>query len=524
MSTTRVVWLFVIVLTAIRLTLISSVELSPDESYYWMWSERPALSYFSKGPGVAMAIRSSTAIFGDNEFGVRFWSPILAAGTSLLLFYFTRRLFSDTAAFWAVVAINVTPIFNIGTMVMTIDPLSVFFWTAAMVTFWLALERSPAFSWCWPATGALIGLGFLAKYTNAMQLVSVLLVLALAPRLRREFARPGLYTLLGAFAVFTLPPILWNAQHAWITVSHLRARGGLDEAPGIHPTEFLTFIGEHFLVYSPLLFLGIVWALIAYRRRMNQQFKLLFLAWFGLPLIVLYALLSVNKAAAPNWTAPAFISLGVFAASYWRERVASRGPNARWVAAALLLGLLMSAIAVNTDIVRAAGIPLWRSDPSDRLRGWQSAAGAVENIRKDYETKTGEHVFMIADERDRASELSFYMKEKRVEGAGHPPVYIVESQDMVNQFSFWPRYDEFVEAPKNTQAEGEVYTEENGVNLFMGRTALYVQNGARLEPPRNIRSAFDTCERIATVEVSRYGEPVRKLHVFACHKYRTLPL
>ena len=127
MSTTRAVWLFLVVLTGIRLALLNSTELAPDEAYYWMWSERPALSYFSKGPGIAMAIRSSTAVFGANEFGVRFWSPLLAAGTSLLLFYFARRLFSEAAGFWAVIALNVTPIFNIGSLVMTIDPLSVFF-------------------------------------------------------------------------------------------------------------------------------------------------------------------------------------------------------------------------------------------------------------------------------------------------------------------------------------------------------------------------------------------------------------
>ena len=46
----------------------------------------------SKGPGIAFAIRASAAVFGANEFGVRFLSPVLAAATSLLLFYFARRL------------------------------------------------------------------------------------------------------------------------------------------------------------------------------------------------------------------------------------------------------------------------------------------------------------------------------------------------------------------------------------------------------------------------------------------------
>ena len=50
-----------------------------------------------------------------------------------------------------------------------------------MSTFWLALERSPNASWFWPLTGLLVGLGFLCKYTNAFELVSIVLVLALVP-------------------------------------------------------------------------------------------------------------------------------------------------------------------------------------------------------------------------------------------------------------------------------------------------------------------------------------------------------
>src|SRR5881396_504005 len=196
---------FIIALTAIRLLMLATTDLEFDEAHYWMWSERLAPAYFSKGPGIAFVMRTSTAVFGANEFGVRFFSPVLAAGTSLLLFYFARRLFSATAGLWAVIALNVTPIFNIGGFLMTIDALSVFFWLAAMFTLWLALEKSPNFSWYWPLTGLLIGLGFLSKYTNAFELVSIFLVLALAPRLRQEFARPGLYLLLGVFALCTVP-------------------------------------------------------------------------------------------------------------------------------------------------------------------------------------------------------------------------------------------------------------------------------------------------------------------------------
>src|SRR5262245_14032916 len=64
---------------------LATTDLEFDEAHYWMWSERLAPAYFSKGPGIAFVMRASTALLGANEFGVRFFSPVLAAGTSLLL-------------------------------------------------------------------------------------------------------------------------------------------------------------------------------------------------------------------------------------------------------------------------------------------------------------------------------------------------------------------------------------------------------------------------------------------------------
>ncbi|MEP7072154.1 MAG: glycosyltransferase family 39 protein, partial [Verrucomicrobiota bacterium] len=389
MKVERGVWLFIIALTAVRLALLGTTDLEFDEAHYWMWSERLAPAYFSKGPGVAFAMRASTALFGPSEFGVRFWSPLLGAGTSLLLFYLGRRLFDDArAGLWAVIGLNATPIFNIGNFVMTIDPLSLFFWVAAMLSFWCALERSPRFSWKWPLTGALIGLGFLCKYTNAFELLSVIAVLTFIPRLRVEFRRPGFYLLLLIALACAYPPWQWNRAHAWATLGHLRSRGGIDEGFGIHPTELLSFIGQHFLVYSPLIFAAVAVGVVALWRRAQQQPRRLFLMWFGLPVLAFYFVLSFNKAAAPNWDALAFPSLGLLAVAFWRERMeGSRG----WrfaAAGALALGLLMTIPALDSDILHSLGIPIGRSDPSDRLRGWKSATGALEQLRSEVESKT----------------------------------------------------------------------------------------------------------------------------------------
>jgi hypothetical protein len=520
-------WLFAFLaaLTALRLGYISKLELSPDESYYFLWSQRLDLAYFSKGPAVALAIKLGTTLFGDNEFGVRFLAPLLALGTSLCMFTLARRIYDESIAIWTVVAMNMIPIFNVGSLLMTIDPLSIFFWTAGLLAFWLALERGPGFSFYWPLTGLMIGLGFLSKYTNAMQLLGVVLVLALSSRFRRELIRPGFWSLVLVAVLCTLPPIIWNSRHSWITLAHLSERGGLNSAFSLHPEEVLVFAGLHAGVYSPLIFIGMMMALWWAWPRARHQFNPRFLLCFTLPLLVMYCVLALKKAGEPNWTAPAFISLGILSAALWHEAAQANRTNARYAITALALGLVMSIAILNFDLIRAAGIPLpYRADPSARLRGWRMVGQAVDQFRLEFERTLGNRAFLIANSYGTAASIAFYLSDKRVEGPGHPAVYMPESQDIQNQFSLWPRYDQFVAAPPDQPPKEEYFTEQKGVNPFIGRSALYITTSGDETAPSNLENAFERVEMIALLKFTRHGLPLREIRIFACQNYRSLPL
>ena len=54
----------------------------------------------------------------------------------------------------------------------------------------------------------------------------------------------------------------------------------------------------------------------------------------------------------------------------------------------------MSAVTLNTDIVRALGIPwAYAPDPSNRLRGWQEGATTIQQFRREFEQQTGKSGF-----------------------------------------------------------------------------------------------------------------------------------
>jgi hypothetical protein len=520
MNPRRLIFFFLGALTALRLVLIGQFELFPDEAYYFMWSERMDWSFFSKGPGVAATIWLSTHLFGVSEFGVRFFSPVLGLGTSLVMWSLARRLYDESVAAWVVLTMNVLPIFNAGSLVMTIDPLSIFFWAAALFTLWRALENPPRFSIWWPASGLLIGLGFLAKYTNAMQLLSLTLLLALTPKYRGELKRPGFYSMLGVFLLCCTPVVIWNAQHEWVTIEHLTARGGLKKPFSLNFAELGKFLLVHFGVYSPLVFAAMACGAVWGWSKARHSFRARFLLAFSLPLFALYFWLSLKQAGEANWTAPASISLCLLSVALWHERADSSRALQRFALGALAIGAAMSFLVLNSDPLRALGLPWpYEKDPSKRMRGWRTAATEIERVRAEIETKLGQPVFLIANEHEVAASLAFYFRDKRAEGPGHPPIYIPAQPYFEDQFSFWPRYDELIDLPPGYQREDTIFTEEQGYNPFKGRSAIYITDRAEERVPTSLRDGFERTEALTCIEQKRRGRSLRQLRVFVCTNY-----
>ena len=154
--------IFLLVTTVSRLFQIGSMELAPDEAYYWDWSRRLALGYYDQGPMIAYVIRLTTALFGVNEFGVRFGVVMASAGTLLCTYSLARRLFSPLTGFLTVVVLALSPLMEVGSIVATYDPLLVFFWSLAIVWLERALfaEKRPEQDRAWIFAGIATGLGF----------------------------------------------------------------------------------------------------------------------------------------------------------------------------------------------------------------------------------------------------------------------------------------------------------------------------------------------------------------------------
>jgi hypothetical protein len=407
-------------LTVFRLVYITYPDVLPDEAYYWLWSKHLDASYYSKGPAIAYTIAFGTAVFGDGPFGLRWMAVMLAAGTGWQLFVLTRRLYDSRTAFWAVMTASAVPLFAVGSVLMTIDPLSVFFWTWSANLFLDALKGGRW--WQWALVGFGIGSGFLAKFINAMELVAFLLYLAWVPQARGPSMWRGVLWMVGVFAVCTLPVIVWNASHGWPTGAELAKHAA---AVGAVPwREFASFVQMQALVISPVLFVLILVALAAVgaRRLKSPSEKFLLTLWA--PVFLFYAALAWKEAGEANWPVTSYVGAIPLAAAFWLEQARRQAGWLALASAALVLGGIQTAALHETSWL---GLPA-KLDPMRRARGWKSFGREIDAMRKYHHAQV-----LIGDRYQTAALISYYCE-------GRPAAYIVKSPRIDNQFSFWPSY------------------------------------------------------------------------------------
>ncbi len=78
---------------------------------------------------------SAYSVFGVNEFGARFWSALLAVGTTLMTYSIGKRLFDRQVGFWSALVLSTTLMFTVAARAATPDSVLIFFTTLATMIY-----------------------------------------------------------------------------------------------------------------------------------------------------------------------------------------------------------------------------------------------------------------------------------------------------------------------------------------------------------------------------------------------------
>lgn len=307
------------VVTLLRLWYATKLGLLPDETYYWLWSKHLAASYTDKGPVIAWLIAAGTSVFGDTPFGIRWIGVLLNAATGWQIFRLARRLYGDRTALWCLLVAMVIPLFTVGSIIMTIDAPSVLCWAWAANVFWTALETGKVRHWI--GLGVIIGVGFLAKFTNGVQLGCVALFLLWSPPHRKYFFSRQSIAMVIAFGLCSLPIIYWNYQVGWLQAQALHSRSGVESSFHIHPAQLFRFLTEQIGVISPLIAIGIAVAAVGLLVSRYSDTRVQFLLCQFVPLYGIFLFFSLNSAGKPNWPAPALITAMILLVVFWQDLV-----------------------------------------------------------------------------------------------------------------------------------------------------------------------------------------------------------
>ena len=498
------------------------IELSGDEAYQWVWSKHLALSYYSKPPLIAYTQFVGTHLWGDNEFGVRFFSPVISAVLGFLLLRFFAREVNARAGFFLLLVVTATPLLAIGSILMTIDPLSVLFWTAAMIAGWRAVQPdSRTSAWLW--TGLWMGLGFLSKYTELLQWLCWAVFFILWKPARVHLRRPGPYLALLVNAICATPVLIWNQQHGWITVTHV-VEGNAQIGAQWHPTlrYFFNFIFQETALLNPVFFIAMVWAAIAFWRRNRHNPRLVYIFSMGAPVFLSYLLFTFHSGVLPNWIAPSVVPLFCVMAIYWdqRWRLTRSRAISLWLGTGLTVGFCMVALLHDTNLVkRIAGRPLpVKPDPLTRVRAYSGMAKTVGEAR-DKLLAEGKPVFIIGNHYGITSLVTFYLPEAKTNVTVHPLVYAEESDHPVNQYYFWPGYRE------QRKGENAIYMRELSIPpLVHGWVSRWLSGGTnfwRMEPedkpaPASITQQFDSVTDLGLFYIHYQKRVYHIIQLFEC--------
>jgi hypothetical protein len=413
---------------------------------------------------------------------------------------------SDRLALGSTLMFSIVPIFIFGGIFMTIDAPLMFCWSAA--TYFAALAIFDEKVWAWACVGIFAGLGFLSKYAMFLWIPSLWGFVLLDGRSRRRLI-PGAALATIVALLFTIPVIIWNARHDWVSVKHVAHQTGTSGGSISHGNFFeLIFsqLGALDPIIAVMMLAAIAHAIRATPQNEPRVRQLRLLVWIGLPFFLLTVISSFMAKAQANWPAPAYFTLvvlvGYFVAARW-ERLKG------WMYAAIAAGIIATPLARDPSLI----FPFVRAINSHRsekhqinpgpmlskIVGWQllgdSVTSALSTMPRD--------AFILCDDYMQTAETAFYVRgQPRTYCAG--PYYLTDPKRLT-QYDMW-------------KDRALTPTVDGAPNPLLGRDCIYVGKGGDMPP--EIPAAFDRIEKLEPVPVIVRGFKVKTFKLWRCYGFK----
>lgn len=474
----------------LRLLLAAWIPLTPQEAYYWTWSQFPDWSYFDHPPLASYGIAFSTAVAGQTEFAIKLAAVAWSLGWNILWARLAQDMFGDRrVTFWSLAALNLSLLYVLYGVGATPDGPLMFGWIGTIWAVWRA-DRPEDGRW-WYGAGFFAGVALLGKYSGILLLPVVALFLLAVPQRRHWLRRAQPYAAAAIAGLIFSPVIVWNAQHDWVSLAFQSTRR-LNEMGMLKPRFVGLLLATQFLLLTPYLFgmsLAAGWRSardwIVLRTRIEPRILLLLLS-AAVPLLV-FGAASLRTNSKVNWLMPAWWSLVILGTYFSSLKKGGEQRRALGLSSSALLLLAAVIVATIPNLPVPGDLNIWS--------GWRGAAEQVDRAVA-AERATGRRAFVFSPNYKNSSLIWFH----------RPSQERTYAQEIVGrkalQFDFFPRTEEL-----------------KGATGF-----LVVSNQAQSALDLDaVRPLFEGLERIAVLEVGAFGRSTRSIEIWKGVAYRGLP-
>lgn len=481
-------------LLAFRLAYVafSPLQLSPEEAYYWNYSQHPDLSYYDHPPMVAWIIYVFTGIFGHNEFGVRVGAVILSLGLTYLVYLIGKELYDSKTGLYSALLINLGMVFMVYSTGITPDSPLFFFWALSTYVFLKAVRSQP--KGCWLLLGVALGCAYLSKYTAVFLPVSFGLFLLICRSGWKKW-RGFLFSVVISAALFS-PVIIWNfrtnfASFLFQTSNRLNPGGGLS----FSIPEFLRALMMQAIFMSPFIFIAMLFVLVLSSVRLIKKdteyfFEDKFLLTMTLPTVLFFYGVAFFTWVKLNWPTPAYITALILLARYYPDVIRrSKKIGKKFalgyayfaVGFALLMGIIVYIQPIYPEI-------LPELSRANTMYGWKKMSQKAIKIRETMSDP--EKTFPVGHGYQIASELQFY-------GFVDEEVY---SSNVLGEtalaFDFWQNPEK-----------------------MKGRDAVVVAGDFVEFSPDRLREHFEKVQQEEPLKIEIAGVELRTFRYYRCYNY-----
>ena len=464
----------------LKLVFISSTMLIDDESFYWVWSQHPAMGYMH-APGLAFIIRFFSEILGDNAFAVRFSGVFLYFVLAYWAYRMGREWKDERTGLIFATLICLIPFYLILSIIITCDMPMVFF--LFLSTWYYHKAYLVDKKYFYPA-GVLLGLAAICKSPSILVAFSLFLYAFVHPDRKKHLKTKEMWFSFVIAAFIYSPFIIWNVQNDFIFFTYLQ--GIFTSRPG-SLAKFGELWAAQVGLYLPITFILMLFiyikTFIDYRRRQISEVNFFFAFSSLAPIIYLLYKSWVNRLEA-NWPVFGFVGLVFLLVHFY-----SKHWEKRWVRYCYFGNNLFS-FSLVTLLMLHVWFGIFPYSPGDITNRYYQFNAIRGEFKQYYQEKMDKDVRIMSRNYQTPSMINLYVRPKLEAayfnlGNYHLSIY-------------------------NT-----VYPDE----VFRGQDFYYIYHGEDTWYPR-LFDLFDEVKEVKRFSSYRGNKKVRTFTLYYCKNYR----